>query len=60
DLGVKFKDAIGEELNVENAINYLSKLSKEKQVLAKEYIIKTPTQIKTQFRKVIENKLNWK
>ncbi len=58
DLGVKFNDAIDKELNIENVVNYLSNLSGEKKVLAKEYIIRAPKQIKTEFRKAIENKLN--
>ena len=60
DLGVKFKDKINKELNIKNIIDYLRSLPKEKQNLAKEYIINAHQQIRTEYRMGIENKLNWK
>lgn len=40
-------------------IEYLQKLKGIKTSLAEEYIRKTPTQIKTKYRKLIEKELNW-
>jgi hypothetical protein len=40
-------------------IEYLQKLKGNKSALAEEYIRKTPTQIKTKYRKLIEKELKW-
>jgi len=59
DLGVRFKDKIHKDLNIENIIDYLTNLSEKEQSLAKEYIVNTPEQIRTEYRKGIEQNLNW-
>lgn len=41
-------------------VKYLQELSVNKRAKAEEYIRKTPTQIKTKYRAIIEEKLNWK
>ena len=41
-------------------IEYLNELAGNTSVLAEEYIRKTPKQIKTKYRSLIENELNWK
>lgn len=41
-------------------IEYLKNLPSEKKELAEKYIRKTPPQIKTNFRKLIEKQFNWK
>lgn len=43
----------------QNRIEYLNSLENETKQLAKEYIVKTPEQIKTNLRKQIEKELNW-
>jgi len=60
NLGKRFKDKIGLTHNIENVIQYLETLPKEAKVIAEEYIRKAPEQIKTKFRKKIEEELNWK
>tara|TARA_R110000822_G_scaffold301477_1_gene425314 strand:- start:4830 stop:5363 length:534 start_codon:yes stop_codon:yes gene_type:complete len=54
DLNENWKDI------TEDRIEYLKSLKNETKELAKEYIIKTPEQIKTTLRKQIEKELNWK
>ena len=44
----------------ENRIEYLSELNGHNLAIAEEYIRKTPLQIETEYRKLIEEKLNWK
>ena len=60
DLGTKFKDKINLKLNLENIISYLGSLPPDKQELAKEYFVKAPEQIKTEYRNDIQETLNWK
>jgi hypothetical protein len=43
----------------EKRVNYLKELKGNKKALAEEYIRKTPIQIKTKYRKLIEKELNW-
>lgn len=59
NLSVKFKDVIGLEYSPINVIKYLQTLPSEKQVLAEEYIRKTPSQIHTNMRKIIEQEFKW-
>lgn len=47
------------ELSVEEAIDYLQSLSGDEKRLAEEYVRRTPRQIETRFRKVIESVLGW-
>ena len=47
-------------VNPNERIEYLKNLTSEKKELAEKYIRKTPPEIKTNFRKVIEEQLNWK
>lgn len=47
-------------INPNERIEYLKNLTSEKKELAEKYIRKTPPEIKTNFRKVIEEQLNWK
>lgn len=46
-------------INPNERIEYLKKLPEEKKKIAEEYIIRTPLQIQTNFRKEIEAELNW-
>lgn len=41
-------------------IDYLKSLTGTKRVLAEEYIRRTPTQIQTHYRRLIEKELDWK
>lgn len=41
-------------------VDYLKKLKNHKRALAEEYIRRTPTQIKTHYRSLIEKELDWK
>ncbi|SUJ07179.1 Uncharacterised protein [Sphingobacterium spiritivorum] len=59
NLGKKFKDKIGLWYNSDNVIHYLETLPKETQIIAKEYITKTPKQIDTPIRKAIKINLGW-
>lgn len=47
-------------VNPNEIIEYQKNLTSEKKELAEKYIRKTPPEIKTNFRKVIEEQLNWK
>lgn len=58
--------ALGPKFSGENRIpsrtevvDYLGSLEGEKRSLAENYVRKTPTQIRTQYRQAIENVLNW-
>ncbi|NRT10546.1 hypothetical protein [Flavobacterium sp. 14A] len=44
----------------EDRIDYLKKLKGNKSALAEEYIRRTPTQIQTHYRTLIEKELDWK
>ena len=59
DLPSNFKDKTGKEYNKENVIKYLVNLEHSRLEKAKEYIVKTPRQINTKMRRVIEKKLEW-
>lgn len=41
-------------------VDYLKKLKNHKRALAEEYIRRTPTQIETHYRSLIEKELDWK
>ena len=43
-----------------NRVQYLKELSGNERAIAEEYIRKTPPQIKTKYRVLIEKELNWK
>jgi hypothetical protein len=62
NLGEKweFKNDNGEVIKIVDRVDYLKKLKNHKRALAEEYIRRTPTQIKTQFRGLIEKELEWK
>ena len=65
NLGEKweFKNDDGEiiETIVPNKrVDYLKKLKNHKRALAEEYIRRTPTQIETHYRSLIEKELDWK
>lgn len=59
NLKANFKDATDLNFEPDNIVNYLKYLKAETQALAEEYIRKTPSQIKTTMRKIIEEKLGW-
>ncbi len=59
DLGVNFKDKTGMEYSEENAISYLSSLIGETLEKARDYVVKTPEQVNTSLRKLIEQRLKW-
>lgn len=46
-------------INPNERIDYLKNLSLDKKERAEEYIKKTPFQIKTKYRSIIEHELNW-
>ncbi|WP_395056653.1 DUF2972 domain-containing protein [Flavobacterium sp.] len=54
------KGEIIRTINSDNRIDYLKELKGDKNVLAEEYIRKTPEQIRTKYRGLIEEELNWK
>ncbi|EKT4544246.1 hypothetical protein [Flavobacterium psychrophilum] len=57
------KNEKGEIIRViqpDKRIEYLKELKGNSSVLAEEYIRKTPKQINTKYRSLIEDKLNWK
>ncbi|GAA4038938.1 hypothetical protein GCM10022386_25920 [Flavobacterium cheonhonense] len=47
------------QIQPNNRIEYLKELKGNTSVLAEEYIRRTPPQIQTHFRKLIEEELNW-
>ena len=51
---------IVETIEPDERIEYLKSLKGNASALAEEYIRKTPVQIKTKYRALIEEKLNWK
>lgn len=59
NLKSNFKNITDREFNEENVLNYLKYLKADTQVLAEEYIRRTPTQIKTKMRKSIEKNFKW-
>lgn len=56
---IKNEDGIVSCINPEKRIDYLIELKGHQRALAEEYIRKTPSQIKTDFRKIVEQELNW-
>lgn len=56
-----YENENGETININpnEKIEYLKKLSEEKKKIAEVYIRRTPLQIQTNFRKEIEAELNW-
>jgi len=59
DLGEKWESEEFGLINPNERIEYLKKLTGSKAALAQEYIRKTPAQIDTKYRKLIERDLNW-
>ena len=59
NLPAKFNDIAGEAPTLYEAINYLNNLKGEQRNIAEEYIRRAPAQIQTEYRKVIEEKLDW-
>jgi hypothetical protein len=53
-------DEVIERIKPDERIDYLKSLKGNKSALAEEYIRRTPTQIKTHYRTLIEKELNWK
>lgn len=64
NLGEKWESTNenGEKIKIvsDDRIDYLKNLKGNKSALAEEYIRRTPTQIQTQYRTLIEKELNWK
>lgn len=62
NLGEKwdFKNDDGEVINIVDRVDYLKNLRNHKRALAEEYIRRTPTQIETHYRSLIEKELDWK
>ncbi len=54
------KGEIIRKIQPDNRIEYLKDLKGSTSALAEEYIRRTPPQIQTDFRKLIEEELNWK
>lgn len=48
------------EIVPDERVDYLKKLKNHKRALAEEYIRRTPTQIKSHYRSLIEKELGWK
>jgi hypothetical protein len=59
DLQMNFKEKIGVELSVKNAINYLRNLPADVKVKAEQYIRETPSAIDTILRRSFEKELKW-
>lgn len=59
DLSENWSVKSGPDVNLNNRINYLKSLRGNKSVRAEEYIRKTPFQIKTKYRTLIEKELKW-
>jgi len=59
DLSANFHKKTEMEFNEEKVIEYLSNLDSDCKKRAKEYIRKTPCQVKTKMRSIIEEKLKW-
>lgn len=54
DLGPNFSHRTRRIFSVQNLLTYLNDLPPNEFVLAKEYIVKTPAQVQTRFRKILE------
>jgi hypothetical protein len=59
NLSIKFKDKVNLKYSSENVVEYLRNLPDDKQKEARRYIIKTPIEIKTEMRSIIEKELKW-
>jgi len=59
DLPSNFKEKTKQEFTDNNVIKYLENLPPEAKEKAKEYIKRTPPQVQTRMRKVIEERLGW-
>lgn len=59
DLSEKWSVKSGSDIIPDNRIEYLKSLRGNTSVIAEEYIRKTPIQIKTKYRVLIEGELNW-
>ena len=60
---IRFKNENGEVIDTivpDERVEYLKKLKNNKRALAEEYIRRTPTQIETHYRSLIEKELDWK
>ena len=57
---VKNDDGKVIEIVPNERVDYLKKLKNHKRALAEEYIRRTPTQIETHYRSLIEKELGWK
>ena len=59
NLPPKFGNENGKVPTAEEVVHYLAGLPVEKQRHCKDYILKAPRQIDTEYRRVIMSKLNW-
>lgn len=59
DLPSNFTEKTKQEFTDNNVIRYLENLPPEAKEKAKEYIKRTPHQVQTRMRKVIEERLGW-
>lgn len=59
NLPFNFREKSGEEFNESNVIDYLRGLRKKEHQKARRYIEKTPLQIMTRIRRIIEQELGW-
>jgi len=59
DLPSNFYEKYNKELNLSNVIEYIRTLPPDKLTLAKNYILKTPTQVQTDLRPIIIDELGW-
>lgn len=58
-LPPKFRNENDIAPSIQEAVNYLVELSADKKILAKQYVQKAPSQIKTKYRKVFEDTFGW-
>lgn len=58
-LGSNFEEMTGRIFDKENTVKYLSSLKGETRQKAKEYIQRTPLQIRTAVREKVEKELGW-
>ena len=59
-LPARFGGIDGRMASAEEAISYLANLEGEKRQMAEEYVRKAPAQIRTPYRRLIEEKLGWR
>jgi hypothetical protein len=60
DLPSNFKDVTGLNLEPSNVIEFLESLTPQGKAKSEEYVKKTPLQVRTKMRKVMEKELGWK